>query len=127
MIRVVAGEYPEGVSAAYLGQRAADGRFEIAVVVHLDQMREHFGVGFALKDVAEFDQARAQRRVVLDDAVVNDGDLARAVHVRVGVGVRGAPVGRPAGMPHADRSGEAFPVAQTLRQPRQFAFGFRAG
>jgi hypothetical protein len=40
---------------------------------------------------------------VLDNPVVDHGDLARTVHVRVGVGIVGYPVGSPSGM--ADPSG----------------------
>jgi hypothetical protein len=43
----------------------------------------------------------AQGREVLDDAVVDDGDLARRVAMRVGVAVRRAAVGGPAGVAHA--------------------------
>ena len=46
-----------------------------------------------------------QLRVVLDDAVVDDGDVARTVQVRVGVDGLGRAVGRPAGV--ADARGEA--------------------
>ncbi len=43
----------------------------------------------------------AQRREVLDDAVVHDGDLAGLVEVRVGVEVVGRTVGGPAGVADA--------------------------
>ena len=124
---IVAGKHAQRVGAAYFAERAPHGRLEVAVVVHLDQVREHFGVGFALENVAELDQTGAQRRIVLDDAVVDDGDLPGAVHMRMGVGVRRTPVGRPARVSHADRPGEAFAVAQALRQARQLPLGFRTG
>jgi hypothetical protein len=87
--------------AAHLRQRAPQRGDEVALVVRLDEVREHFGVGLAAEDVAFAEQLRAQRRVVLDDAVVDDGDPAAAVHVRVRVGVGGAAVGRPARVPDA--------------------------
>ena len=40
-------------------------------------------------------------RVVFDDAVVNDGDVARTVEVRMGVHRLGRPVGRPASVANA--------------------------
>ena len=127
MFGIVAGEHAQRVGAAYFAERAPNGRLEVAVVVHLDQVREHFGVGLALENVAEVDQAGTKRRVVLDDAVVDDRDFSGTVHMRVGVGVRGTPVGRPARVSHADRPGEAFAVAQALRQARQLPLGFRTG
>ncbi len=44
------------------------------------------------------DQARPERPVVLDDAVMDDGDPPRAVQVGMGVPIRGHPVGGPAGV-----------------------------
>ncbi len=127
VFRIVAGEHAQRVGAAYLGKRAPHGGFEVAVVVHLDQMRKDFGIGLALENVTEADQPSTQRSVVFDDAVMNDGDLSGAVHMRVRVGVRGTPVGCPARVAHADRPGEAFAVAQPLRQTRKLPLGFRAG
>ena len=77
-------------------------RFEIAVVVQFDEVREHLGIGLAAEDVAELEQACAQRGVVFDDAVVDDRDASAAVQMRVRVGVGGRAVRRPASMPDAD-------------------------
>ena len=71
-------------------------------MVHFDQVREHFGIGLALEDVARCDQLRTQRRVVFDDAVVHDGDASGAVHVRMGVSVVGTAVGRPTRVAETD-------------------------
>ena len=60
-------------------------------IVFLEQMREHFGVGLARERVAFVDQLRAQAGVVLDDAVVHDGEFLRAVHMRMRVVIRGRP------------------------------------
>ena len=48
----------------------------------------------------------AQRREVLDDAVVDDGDLAGGVAVRVRVAVGRAAVGGPAGVAQAGGAGQ---------------------
>ena len=53
--------------------------------------------------------------VVLDDAVVDDGDGAVAADVRVGVAVGGRAVRRPAGVADADAAGGRL-VAQRFRQ-----------
>ncbi len=63
----------------------------------LDEVRHDLGVGDGGEDMAALLEALAQFRVVLDDAVVDDRDVARAVHVRMGVdrlrGHRASPSG----------------------------------
>ena len=65
----------------------------------LDQVRHHLGVGGRGQRVPGRLELGPQLGVVLDDAVVDDGQAARAVDVRVGVLRGGAPVGGPAGVP----------------------------
>ena len=78
-------------------QRAADGVLE-AVVLHLalDQVRDDLGVGLGDERVALALQLVLQVEVVLDDAVVDDDDLAGAVAVRVRVLLGRPAVRRPA-------------------------------
>ncbi len=60
-------------------------------------MRDDFGVGLGGELVAEFGQLLAQLFVILDDAVVNDGNaVPRDMRVRVALGRHA--VGRPAGV-----------------------------
>ena len=68
----------------------------------LDEVDDDLGVGARGEHVARVLQLAPQSRVVLDDAVVDDGQRARAVGVRVGIGVRGLAMGRPARMTDAD-------------------------
>ena len=78
-----------------------------AVVVRLrHQVDGHLGVGVAGELDAGGLQLVAQRREVLDDAVVDDGDLARRVAVRVRVAVGGTSVGGPAGVTEAGAAGQ---------------------
>jgi hypothetical protein len=70
-------------------------------VVH--QVGDDLGVGLALEDVALGLQLGAQLFVVLDDAVVHQGDLV-AREVRVGVGHGRRAVGGPAGVGNADQA-----------------------
>ena len=79
-----------------------------------DQVREHLGVGVGDQLDAGGGEPGAERGGVVDDAVVHDGDRARGVDVRVGVGVVGRAVGGPAGVPDADLAGE--PLRQRPRQ-----------
>ena len=71
------------------------------VVLPADQVHGDLGVGVAGELDARRLQLGAQRREVLDDAVVDHGDLARCVAVRVGVAVGRPAVGGPAGVAHA--------------------------
>ena len=64
----------------------------------LDQEGDDLGVGLRAEDAAFAEKVGAQRLVVLDDAVVDDGDVARAVGVGMGVLERGPAVGSPAGV-----------------------------
>src|SRR5262249_35966375 len=67
----------------------------------------------------------------LDDAVVNDGDAAGGVRVRVGVAVRGAAVGGPARVADAEAAGSrmAAECAGEFREPAGLLADvqFRAG
>ena len=76
------------------------------VVLLGDQVDGHLGVGVAGELDAGGLQLVAQRRVVLDDAVVDDGDLARRVAMRVRVAVGGTSVGGPAGVTEAGAAGQ---------------------
>jgi hypothetical protein len=77
-----------------------------------EQMGDAFGVGIGGKDVALGAQIAAQAFVVLDDAVMDDGD--RAGNVRVGIAFARYAVGCPACVGDAgDRAGywlSQFPV-----------------
>ena len=66
-----------------------------------DQERDDLGVGLRHHLVTLALELGAQRGEVLDDAVVDDGDPAGGVEVRVGVAVVGRAVGGPAGVADA--------------------------
>ena len=59
-------------------------------------MGDDFGIGFGRELVAFLDQLLLQAEIVLDDAVVDDDDLAGAVAVRMRVFFGGASVRGPA-------------------------------
>jgi hypothetical protein len=75
-MRLVAREHRDRVRAVQLDDGALDGVEQVAVVVHVDEVRDHLGVGLAREGVAARLEHRAQRLVVLDDAVVHDRDAA---------------------------------------------------
>jgi len=61
-----------------------------------------------MENVALLLQVRFQRRVVFNDAVVNNGNPLRSGIVGVGILVVGLAVGGPAGVAHADVSMGVF-------------------
>ena len=92
------------------------------VIIAGDEVDGDFGVGVAGELDAGGFEFVPQRHVVFDDAVVDDGDLARRVAVRVRVAVGGSPVRRPAGVAHTGRSAQGCGVglgkrALQIRQP----------
>ena len=99
--------YGDGVGSDTEPQGGAYACGQIAVTdVHyvLDELYEYLGVGLALEGISTFAQLVAQRGVVLDDAVVYDGQVARLREVRVGVRLRRDAVRGPARMGYAERA-----------------------
>ncbi len=88
-------------------QGRAHGRREVTLVGLLDQVGDGLGVGLGAEDVTGRLELVAQLDEVLDDAVVDDRQLAGAVDVRVGVEVVGAAVRRPARVAQAGGRGRA--------------------
>ena len=101
------GEGGDGVGALYSQRGGADGLLEVGAVVHvaLYEMGHALGIGLGGEDVALGDKLALEGDVVLDDAVMDDGHLAPAVGMRVGVGVGGAAVRSPPGVAYAGVSG----------------------
>ena len=79
-------------------QGRTHGGREIAVVGLLHEMGDGLGVGLGVERMAGCLQLGTQLDEVLDDAVVDDGQLTGAVHVGVGVEVVGPTVRGPACM-----------------------------
>lgn len=92
-----------------------------------EQVGDDLGVRLGDQGVAPFGQFGTERGEVLDDAVVDDGDPARVVEVRVGVGVRGAAVGGPAGVADAGRTGRQRVADHLLLQIDQLPGLLRGG
>ena len=106
--------------------RGADGLDQVARVALLDQVRDHLGVGVGVVLVPRVGELAPERRVVLDDAVVDDGHArALAGLDRVRVGLDDAAVRGPAGVrqagrrrvgrgPTASRSADTLPTRRTM-------------
>ena len=109
----------DAVGALDQGERVPHGRDEIAVVMPADEVREHFGVGVRAEPHAGGLELVLERGEVLDDAVVDEGDVVGRVRVRVRVAVGGAAVGGPAGVADAvaPRRRVRGDVPAELREP----------
>ena len=70
----------------------------LAAELVFEQVADDLGVGLGVERVAAGEQLAAKLGVVLDDAVVDDGQSTLAVQVRMGVGIGDSAVGRPARM-----------------------------
>lgn len=99
-------ECEDRVAAFEVEAGAADGGGEIAglLVFLFDEVRDHLRVGFGLEGVAFRAQVAAEFQIVLDDAVVDDGDGAIFAQVRVGVALRHAAVRGPARVGDGERA-----------------------
>src|SRR5882757_5739811 len=71
----------------------------------MDSVRDHFGIGFRVETVAQLNETGSQRLMILDNAVVHDGNSApRNVRMRIARG--GNAVSGPTGMGDADMAGD---------------------
>jgi hypothetical protein len=112
-IRLMLADDGDGVRAGDLAECGLHRLLEVAVVELADQLAEHLGIGVAREDAALLLEVGPDGGVVLDDAVVDEGDAVGlgaaggAVGVRVGVGVGGLAMRGPSRVGDADGSVEA--------------------
>jgi hypothetical protein len=117
---VLLGYHRDRVRPLQPRRRAAHRVEQIPVMQAVHQVRDHLGVGLALEAVALRFQLRAQLVMVLDDAVVHDGDLAaRDERMRV-LGRRRAVRG-PARVRDAGFSGLLLRLGRQVGNPRDGA------
>ena len=123
----------QGAVAAALGfaQGFADGGGERAGIGVLfaalgemlaDQMGKDLGVGAGMEGVSGFEQFFFEAIVVFDNAVMDDGDFAGLVEVRMGIFVGRRPVGGPTGVADAERAVNGLPVNERDEAFVDFAF-----
>ncbi len=93
----------ERIGALQFGDGLAYGAEQVVRVheVMVNAVRDDLGVGLGAEAVAQILELGAQQVVILDDAVVHDGDAVPR-HVRMRVAHRGNAVRRPARMRDAD-------------------------
>ena len=126
-LRVVLAHHGQRIGAFELRHRGAHGLEQILhrLQMMMDAMRDDFGVGLGAELVARALQLGAQLFVVLDDAVVHDGQ-AVAGDVRMGVALARHAMRGPArvGDAHGSVNGR---LIQRLLQHLHLAQGAQAG
>ena len=95
-----------------MGQRQPDRVDQIVLEVGRDQVRDHFGVSLAAKEIAALLKLTFEQGVVFDDAIVNDGHGSIAAQMGMGVGVGGAAMRGPAGVADARTTGSRLPLEE---------------
>src|SRR5215472_489800 len=90
--------------------------------IFLNQVRDDLGIGVGGELVAFLRELLLQAEVVLDDAVVDNDDLAGAVAMRMGVFLGGTAVRRPASVSDAISAFQRL-VADGFFEVAQLAFG----
>ena len=91
-------------------------RFQLA----RDQVSDDFGVGLTVENESQRCQLAAQRGVILDHAVVDDGHggrIATAADVRMGIAVRRRSMSRPPRMADPAGSRSALALERFLQHP----------
>ena len=128
LVRFVSGDHGQRKNAGELLHRLANRIFQRRPMtvgrlrILFDQVGNDFGVGLGGELVAFLDELFLQAKIVLDDAVVHDDDLAGAVAVRMGVFFRGTAVGGPAGVSNAVGAMQRL-LPDGFFQIAQLAFG----
>ena len=110
----------DGVGAAHVPQREPHRLDEVAGVLRLDEVGQHLGVGVGDEPMPLGRQAGLDLGVVLDDAVVDERQLAGAVGMRMRVRVVRRPVGRPARVADAGMARRAVAV-EVIGEVRELA------
>ena len=104
LVRLSLAHEDERVRAFDAVQHFADRRDEIAVVDLFEKMSDDFRIRLRLEDMALLDELFFQSQIVLDDAVVHDDEVARAVRMRMRIAIRRTAVRCPARMADAHRA-----------------------
>ena len=117
-------EDAQGVGALQTGHGLFDSLHQVALVVQIQQVDDDLGVGLALEPEALGLQLLPQGGIVLDDAVVDDGELVVVAHMGVCVCIGGFPVGGPAGVTDAGCTGHGVTTLDLCVQVLDHADGF---
>ena len=122
---LLAAHEADSVGALGQAQRLGEGLEQIGLVLaaFLHKIDQHLGVGFGAEGIALGLEIGLELEIVLDDAVVDDGESAVVALVRVGVAHGGLAVGGPARVPHACGGGGRATPAQLVLKGGKLALG----
>ncbi len=104
LARFQPGHHHQGVRTLGFGNGPPHRGFEVTVVLVGDEMGEYLGIRIGGERVPEILQLLLERQEVLDDAVVDDNELARWVGMGVSIEIAWLAVSGPPGVADADRS-----------------------
>ena len=88
----------------------------------LDELDDHLGVGLALEMIAQLQEFLLEREIVLDDAVVDKGQVTVLRIMGMGVHIAGFAVGGPSCVGYSGASADVFVLADSFKVA-DFAFG----
>ena len=104
----------QGIGSLNFLQRLLDRLDQVQIPgIFIDEMGHDLRIGFRRKVMPFSDELIFQLQVVLDDPVVDQGDLSG--HMGVGIGFRRPPMGSPAGMADTDSTDQGL-TGQDLPQ-----------
>ena len=86
-----------------------------------DELHEDLGIGLALEHETTLLQLLTKRTVILDDAVVDQGDVTGLRKMRMGISLAGSAMGSPTRMSNAQRTGLIL-VASDILEVAHLAF-----
>ena len=117
-VGIVGADDAQGIGPVHRVEQPVHGLKEVAAVavVIIQQLGHHLGVRLGAEGVALLQQLLLQRDEVLDDAVVDHGELAALAQMGVGVDVAGLAVGGPSGVPDAQGARQVRAVMAHLPQ-----------
>ena len=122
-VGTVGAEDAQGVGPLNQTQHLPHRRQNVPVVVVLQKLGHHLGVGLGNEGDPLRLQKLPQLHIVFDDAVVHHGKAAALADLGVGVHVRGLPVGGPAGVAQADDAMDSSAPLHQLIQHLKPALG----
>ena len=118
LFRMTPVENNDGIGPHRFLKRLAYGLPKVSAIGGFDQVRQDFRIGLRGKGVSGLQEAFAKNGIILDDAVMDDGDVAAAVEVGMGVGLVGDSVRSPSGMAYPDTTRDAV-LAQRIFKDRE--------
>ena len=114
-------DHTQGVGTLQAGNGFHHSPLQVTSIIQIQQMYNHFCIGFAVKNKTFLHQFRPKLGIILDNAVMNHGKMTVVGQVGVGIGDGGGAVGGPAGMADAAEAGDVFAVIGAPIQVLQIA------